>query len=410
VALVARDGYAELTVERLQLRAGVSRASFYQYFTNLEDCFSSAYREHAERLTRELDAAADASEDRELAVLRALVDAALARPDVARLLMLEGLAAGAAGLRERDVLIARIALAMTGAAGRVRKIDLPAAVLIGAVFRFIAIRLAQAGVADTLREEVCDWATAFARRPSQRRWGERLAPALPDEAQRALAAPKRARRARAGDSARQRVLHATAALIFEKGYTGLTVVDIVAAAGVSRRSFYNEFTGKVDAFEAAYEYGFEQVMAACAPAFFAPGTWPERVWQAAQAFTRFMASEPLIAHLGFVECHAIGPRFEPRVHDTQLAFTLFLEEGYRQRLEGRSLSRACSALTAAAVLEAGFRASRYGASLYVRSMQPLAVYIALTPFVGADEAGGFVAEKLAARACPTLVQAISPSR
>ena len=127
-----------------------------------------------------------------------------------------------------------------------------------------------------------------------------------------------------------------------------------------------------------------------------PKAWPERVWHGAQAFTRFLAREPSIAYLGFVECYAIGPGFAMRAHETQLAFTLSLEEGYRQRPQAQSLPRACSALSAAAIFELGFWVSRHSPSIYLWPIQPLAVYIALARFIGADEAGEFLMAKLSA--------------
>jgi len=179
------------------------------------------------------------------------------------------------------------------------------------------------------------------------------------------------------------------------GYTQTTVADIVVAAGISRRRFYNEFASKSAAFIAAYEHGFQQTLAACTPAFFSAGDWPERIWQSAQAFTGFFASEPSLAYLGFVECYAVGPGFASRVHDTQLAYTLFLEEGYRQPREGPAPSRATSELTAAAIAEAGLQVTSRSPGLFIRRMQPLAVYIALAPFIGVDRAGEFVTGKLA---------------
>jgi AcrR family transcriptional regulator len=159
---------------------------------------------------------------------------------------------------------------------------------------------------------------------------------------------------------------------------------------VSRRSFYNEFANKSDVVIAAAESAFEQLVEACTPAFFSARSWPERVWQSALAFTGFFTSEPSLAHLGFVDCYSIGRAFVQRAHEMQLAFTLFLEEGYRQRGEGPELPRLCSEMTAAAMMEIGFQASRGPSGQSIRRLQPLAVYIVLTPFVGADDAAEFV--------------------
>ena len=390
--LTARDGYANLTVEKLLAGAGVSRATFYQYFCNVDDCFWSAYRQHAEQLLVDVETAAAGSIHRELEVLDALVAAAVSRPQAARLLMREVLAAGATGRCERDALIARIERAMTGPAGHQSKIDLPPAILIGATFGFLSIRLAGGGALDDAREQVREWVGTFARRSSRPSWSARLAPAHAATASRS---PAGSGPARPGGTPRERIMRAMAAAIHAKGYRDATVADIVAAASVSRRSFYNEFPSKADAFFAAYEHSFQMGLGACTPAFFISAPWPERVWHSAQAFTGFLAREPLLSYLGFVECYAAGPTFALRVQDTHLAFTLFLEDGY-QRARARSLSRACSTLTATAIFELAFQGTRRNPGLYLRRSQPLAVYIALAPFLGRDEAGEFVTGKLAA--------------
>jgi len=394
--VASRQGFAHLTVERLLSAAAVSRATFYQYFTSVDDCFWGAYRQHAEQLVKEVTAAAGGarSEDRELAVLEALANAAASRPDIARLLMREGLAAGPAGLSERDALIAKLEHAMTGPHGEGSSIDLPAAILIGGTFRFLVMRLSDANELKGLREEVREWAGAFRRRSSDSSWGPRFMPVLPRDRR---IPDAELSGVRSCSLRRERILQATALTIREKGYRAITVADIVEAAGVSRRGFYNEFAGKSAAFIGAYEYAFQQILAACTPAFFTPRAWPERVWHGALAFTGFLAREPLLAHLGFVECYAIGPGFTLRVHDTQLAFTVFLEEGYRERREAESMSHSCSELTAATIFEVAFQGSRLGPHFNIRRMQPLAVYIALAPFIGMDAAGEFVSDKLSAK-------------
>jgi AcrR family transcriptional regulator len=391
-ALASRYGYANLTVETLLSASRVSRSSFYQYFPNIEDCVWGSYRRHADQLLSGVLAASRSSEPEQAPALRALLDEAIREPQTALFLMREGLAAGPAGLCERDALISRIASALSAPAGG-PVFDLPTELLVGAVFRFLAIHLEDAATGDP-RRAVLEWAGAFARRFSERSWSALLSPGMPAQAPLARAPWPGMRPT---GSSRERIMRATAASIREGSFRAVTVSDIVARARVSRRGFYNEFASKADAFMAAYEYGFQQSLSAAAPAFFDSREWRERVWDAAQAFTRFLLREPLISYLGFVECYAAGPGFAGRVHDTQLAFTMFLEDGYRQSPKAGSLSRVCSALTASAIFEAGFQGLRSGSSLQVRRMQPLAVYMALVPFIGRDAAGEFVASKLAAK-------------
>jgi AcrR family transcriptional regulator len=362
---------------------------------NADDAFWTTYRHHAERLVGDVAAAASGSPHRELSALDVIAATATSHPDVAALLMREGLAAGPAGRYERDGLISSIERAMTGSGWRRSAIDLPPSILIGATFRFLSMRLSDGGSLDGLGDALREWANVFAERSSRPSWSARLAPSL---TQRASRPQVYSGGTRLVGTPRERMIRATAATVCKRGFRDVTVTDIVEHAGVSRRGFYNEFLGKSGAFIATYEYGFQQCLAACAPAFFASEAWRERVWHGAEAFRRFLLREPLIGYLGVGECYSAGPGFARRVRETQLAFTLFLEEGYRQRPEAQLLSRACSALTTAAIFEAAFCGLRGGPSASVRRMQPLAAYIALAPFIGRDAAGEFVAGKVSEQA------------
>ena len=197
--------------------------------------------------------------------------------------------------------------------------------------------------------------------------------------------------------ARERILRAAALALSEKGYTSTSVADIVARAGVSRRLFYNNFQSKRDAVLAAFEHARQALLAACAPAFFDDGSWPERVWNSSLAFTGYLAREPTFAHLGFVESLAVDAQFAHRAHQTQLAFTLFLQEGSRQGRGGGGPLAADSALTATAIMELCFQATRRGANPHLRLAQPFSVHLALTPFLGSEASGRFIAAKLARR-------------
>lgn len=395
VEVVDDVGYAHLTVERIIAAAHLSRASFYQYFTSVDDAFWSAYHRHAAELCRDAAAALDARDDPGLAVLQALARFAAARPPAARLLMREGLAAGPSGLLERGELVAAIERLVSGAEAP-QRIDVPPKLLIGGAFRFLAMRLTDGSALEGLDSELRQWADAFPTEPSRRHWSERLDP-FADDRPEDMPTPSQRGGIRIEGSARERIVRGTALVIRAKGYHAITVADIVAAARVSRRGFYNEFSSKEAAFIATYEYGFQQSVAACSPAFLSANGWRERVWDGGLAFTSFVAREPLIASLGFIECYALGPSYTPRVHDTQLAFTLFLEDGYRQRPQAEGLSRSISDLAAATIFELAFQASRRGPAFDIRGCQPLAAYIALAPFIGKEEAGEFVIGKLSSR-------------
>lgn len=55
------------------------------------------------------------------------------------------------------------------------------------------------------------------------------------------------------ENQRQRLLNGVVEAVAEHGYNATTIARIVAAAGISRRTFYEHFEGKEDCFAAAYE-------------------------------------------------------------------------------------------------------------------------------------------------------------
>src|SRR3984957_6944617 len=76
---------------------------------------------------------------------------------------------------------------------------------------------------------------------------------------------------------RERILAAVADVVAEKGYSAMTVEDVVGRAGVSRRTFYDQFADKREAFFAAYDAVSAQCMAVAGAAFVSSTSWPEQV-------------------------------------------------------------------------------------------------------------------------------------
>src|SRR5215211_3537803 len=59
------------------------------------------------------------------------------------------------------------------------------------------------------------------------------------------------------ESQRGRMLAAMATAVGEKGYAEVAVADVIARAGVSRKTFYEQFDNKLGCFLAAYDAGVE---------------------------------------------------------------------------------------------------------------------------------------------------------
>jgi AcrR family transcriptional regulator len=109
------------------------------------------------------------------------------------------------------------------------------------------------------------------------------------------------------ENQRQRMLRAVPPAVRAKGYVGLTVEDISARAGVSRRTFYENFRDKEDCFLTAYRQFGQDLMATVVAATALGADWRERGRFALAALLRFFAERPDVAYMGLVEVMAAGP-------------------------------------------------------------------------------------------------------
>ncbi|HWC08204.1 MAG TPA: TetR/AcrR family transcriptional regulator [Solirubrobacterales bacterium] len=109
----AELGYRETNVQDVIDRAGVSRPTFYEHFSNKEDCFLAAFDTSAARLRSKVDAAAASGgevwRDRLRRSLEALIEFAIAEPQTARTLIVEARAASADAVMRRVQLLEHFA-------------------------------------------------------------------------------------------------------------------------------------------------------------------------------------------------------------------------------------------------------------------------------------------------------------
>ena len=111
-------------------------------------------------------------------------------------------------------------------------------------------------------------------------------------------------------SQRGRLLFAIAGAVAEKGYSAVTVADIVDRASVSRSTFYEQFADKESCFLAAFEFAVEFVlgqMRAASEALGAELDWRAQVRSDLTTYLGVLAAEPAFARALHVEVLAAGP-------------------------------------------------------------------------------------------------------
>jgi AcrR family transcriptional regulator len=400
IAMVGQGGYANVSVSRIIAQAGVSRPTFYEYFSDKEDCFLQALSEVHARLIEQVRRRVTESPPQCAihASLEAIVEFASREPAPALFLTSQAMGAGPNALDARDTGIAEIdgviAQAHSLLPPTVPVPDVSSQIVIGGVYRLLASRLRRGELGLTrVTDDLSAWVDSYARPVSQRRWQsfQSMSPGRP-----ARRRSSGLSREQAAANQRYRILYAAAQLAEQKGYNATTIADITRLAGVDGRTFYAVFTDKQDAFMAVHELGVQQVMSATAGAFFTGNSWPERVWAAGEAFAGFIESNPMIAHVGFVEAYAVGPGAVQRVEDSHVTFTIFLEEGYQQTPMHGPLSRLALEAIITSIFEIVYREARTRDRPRVSGMLAPMAFLALGPFLGAKEANRFIDRQLQA--------------
>ncbi len=405
----AGKGYASASIEHIIAKAGVSRPTFYDYFPDKEACLFAVLGEANTRLHGRAEAAVQtAPREPATATVDALIDFCAAEPPAAKVLINTSLAAGALALTRRDELIADLT-SLVGAAERdlpnnSRLPDIAHDVLLGGILRTLGARMRRNEPVDSaLGAQLSTWVNSYAVPLSARRWDSlgprhvRRNPEIivepPFGSQ--PVAPKLPTRTRDGELQRQRLFYATGELAKEQGLQATSIADITRRAGVGYRRFVHFFADKQEAFLALHDIGYRRALAATVGAYFSAGSWEERTWAAGQAYVDFVARNPTIAHIGFVEPYSAGPRSARRMDEVLKIFTLFLHEGYAHMDAARPRPSATALeAIAATIFEIGFQQVRRGDGQHLPGRLPHAMYLLLAPFIGTDAAATFIDRQL----------------
>jgi AcrR family transcriptional regulator len=161
--------------------------------------------------------------------------------------------------------------------------------------------------------------------------GDRKRPPARDVTPRAL---PRGRHAAAREvvlaSQRGRLLEAMAQCVAEHGYAATTVAQVIARAGVSRKTFYEQFADKRECFLAAWEVGtdllLEQMLAAGEQA----DGWRARLRAGVDAFLEILEAEPDFARSFMIEVLSVGEDALARRAEINERFAAALAETHAQ--------------------------------------------------------------------------------
>jgi AcrR family transcriptional regulator len=415
--VAARLGYREASVARVVEQAGVSRATFYQHFADREACFLAAFEVAAERIERALPRieAEFSPAFRSSELLDDLLANMMRVPAAARILLVEALAGGPQVRCAHERFVQNVETVferwLAGPGERGYRLTITGRGVMEGISGILLIRCfrGETAVLGELRDDLLAWLYSYAVPEDQRRlspseWrqlGSGLTP--PPGGPIGGASPRKLPRGKSATSPeavateqRERILEAVGRLARTEGFAATTVADIVRDGGVTREAFYELFRNKEEAFLAAQTIGLERTISFVASRFFAGETWADRVWNGLEALLGHVSRQPDVVYLDVIESYAAGSAALRRSFDNRMAYSLFFEDGYRQRPEAEQLPRLCSEAIGGAIVGLMRWHVSEGRTEQMLEMIPETAYVALAPFIGPTAAREWVEAKAAA--------------
>ena len=188
------------------------------------------------------------------------------------------------------------------------------------------------------------------------------------------------------ESQRNRIQQAMVEVVSERGYPETRVIDVIGAAGVSRKTFYELFDSKEDCFLATYDVLLGNLLGEATDEFESRtgSSWAERVAGAMEALLEHLAKHPDEARFAIVEILAAGPKALARRDAALRQFAGFLEAGRSET--SIELPGITSMAIAGGVNELLYSEILHGAVSRLPSRLPDLMFWVTLPFLGAEGA------------------------
>jgi AcrR family transcriptional regulator len=187
--------------------------------------------------------------------------------------------------------------------------------------------------------------------------------------------------AQVAESQRERLLAGIAQAVAQNGYKAATITQIVKAASVSSRAFYENFDSKEECFLAAFDAVAGHLEELLAEAVRRRQDWPHRVVAALRAALEFFAAEPDLARLCLVEPVTATPVIAARFREAVVGCTPYLQLGRDERPQGKDLPESTEDSLLGGLIALVSR-SILAASEPLEDLLPDLVEFVLAPYLG----------------------------
>ncbi|HEY2333874.1 MAG TPA: TetR/AcrR family transcriptional regulator [Solirubrobacterales bacterium] len=377
VAVVAEKGYEGTRVEDLLELSGVSRSAFYAHFSDKEECLLAALQAFVGPTVGGIfrDDGPPPDEARARGAFDAFIRLIVEQSAAARMCFVEIYAAGPQAVEKIDRTIdsvqAFVSTTLDQMPGRANMPPEIVRAMVGGLRKVIHTRLYR-NEEEELTElipQMWDWVAAYTPPPAPLR--------------RPHARPAHNGGPPNGYDPADRILRALASVVAEKGYPAMTIGDIAARGSISLSTFYANFADKEEAMLAAVDSGSSQMLATTLPAFRRAPDWQHAVRGAFGAMFAFCAAEPEYTTLGAVDVYAAGKRALEQRDQVMTSMEALLIPGFE--LNPKVSPIAAEAIGGAIYSMIYDQVMRGGAES-MQEIAPLATYVTLAPFIGAEEA------------------------
>ena len=188
-------------------------------------------------------------------------------------------------------------------------------------------------------------------------------------------------------SQRERMVEAMIGVVTEKGYAEATVADIISTAGVSRATFYEQFTDKEDCFVAAYGTVMERMLNFVAEGFSGGGSndWVDQIRGGIGALLTYLAENPVAARVGIVEGFGAGARARDRYQQAVSSFFPFLDSARNLVDDPDRIPSQVARVVVGGVSALMFNEASNGRAAALPKLLPDMMYLAVTPYFGHEQ-------------------------
>jgi len=184
---------------------------------------------------------------------------------------------------------------------------------------------------------------------------------------------------------RDRILAAVADVTSAASYAEMTVADIIACAGVSRRTFYEHFQNKESAYLAAYEEASGRLLEGVRWAYSSQEQFAERVRAAVEMFVVLVSADPGFSRMCLVEVMGAGAEALRRRDAAMAQFAAMLDENARALLDDPPSSIIAETLVGG-LYEVIYSRLVRGELRQLPELVPELVHALLLPYLGPERA------------------------